>query len=191
MKTICVYCGSSSDVDDIYKQVARDFGRLMAEEGITLVYGGGHVGLMGIIADAVLQGGGEVIGIIPEFITAREISHDHLTELHVVKTMHERKMLMAERSDAFVVLPGGFGTMDEFFEILTWRQLQIHDKPIVLLNTEGYWSGLIELLDNIIAKGFARPAHKENFKVVTQTEEVLPALREFGAFTKGLNWDKI
>ncbi len=179
--SVCVYCGSSSNVRQDYKDAATRLGATMAAEGVRLVYGGGQVGLMGLVADAVLAGGGAVTGVIPEFLHEAEVGKQDLTELLRVGSMHERKMIMAERSDAFVVLPGGFGSLDELFEILTWRQLGLHDKPIVVVNTEGYWTRLIETIDHIVDEGFARPENRDLFSVVDTVEAVLPSLRAAGA----------
>ncbi|MDJ0685696.1 MAG: TIGR00730 family Rossman fold protein [Alphaproteobacteria bacterium] len=178
--SVCVYCGSSSNVRQDYKDAATRLGATMAAEGVRLVYGGGQVGLMGLVADAVLAGGGAVTGVIPEFLHEAEVGKQDLTELLRVGSMHERKMIMAERSDAFVVLPGGFGSLDELFEILTWRQLGLHDKPIVVVNTEGYWTRLIEAIDHIVDEGFARPENRDLFSVVDTVEAVLPSLRAAG-----------
>ncbi len=176
LTSVCVYCGSSSRVSDRYKEAARALGRELASKGVALVYGGGQVGLMGIAADAALEGGGEVIGIIPSHIRDMEVDHTGLTELHVVDSMHTRKMMMFDRADAFVVLPGGLGTLDEMFEIITWRQLAIHDKPVVLVNIDGYWDPMISMIDGMIEAGFVRPEHKNLFSVVDTVEAIIPAL---------------
>jgi len=176
LNSICVYCGSSSRVSDTYKDAAHQLGTLLGEGGHRLVYGGGRVGLMGIVADAALAAGAEVVGIIPEHIQVLEVEHTGLTELHVVDSMHTRKRMMVDQSDAFVVLPGGLGTLDETFEILTWKQLRLHDKPVVVVNIDGYWDPLEGLLDHMIAQGFAQPAHRRLFTVVNRIDEVLPAL---------------
>lgn len=157
-RTVCVYCGSSGAVREDYKTAAREAGQMLARRGANVVYGGGHVGLMGIVADAALVAGAHVTGIIPRHIEEREVSHTTLSELVVVDTMHERKTMMVERSDAFLILPGGFGTMDEFFEIITWRQLRLHTKPVVLANVGGFWDPLIRLMEHQVAEGFARAA---------------------------------
>lgn len=174
--SICVYCGSSGSVDGKLKQLAVDFGTELGKTGRTLVYGGGKVGLMGLCADAVLANGGKVIGIIPSHISEREVQHLGLTELHVVPSMHVRKQMMVDRADAFVVLPGGIGTLDELCEVLTWRQLGVHDKPIVIVNTHGYWSPFIDMIDHIIDQGFMRPSDRKTFMVVDRVEDVLPFL---------------
>lgn len=175
-KTVCVYCGSSEKIDDIYKNAAAALGKILCENGLNLVYGGGRVGLMGIIADSVLRHGGNVTGIIPRHIEQREVAHTGLTTLHVVETMHERKQMMVEKSDAFIILPGGLGTMDEFFEIMTWRQLGLHQKPVVIVNIGGYWDPLEKMLDNIIDRGFARPEDKQFLQIVSTEEDVIAAL---------------
>jgi uncharacterized protein (TIGR00730 family) len=161
MHRLCVFCGSSAGVRPAYAAAARATGRLLAERGIELVYGGGRVGLMGAVADAVLAAGGRAHGVIPEALTAREVAHGGLTELHVVGTMHERKARMADMADAFVALPGGYGTFEEFCEVLTWSQLGIHPKPCGLLNVSGYYAPLLALFDHAVAEGFLRPQHRE------------------------------
>ncbi len=174
--SVCVYCGSSSRVADVHKDAAHMLGDGLARRGIRLVYGGGRVGLMGIAADAALAAGGHVVGIIPEHIQAAEIEHTGLTELHVVDSMHTRKRMMVDRSDAFVVLPGGLGTLDEAFEILTWKQLGLHDKPVVIVDVDGYWRPLLGLVDHMVAQGFAQPAHRALFTVVDDVDGVFAAL---------------
>lgn len=164
-------------VDSAFTEAARALGQQLGENNIQLVYGGGHVGLMGITADATLKSGGKVIGIIPEHLHDIEVSHENLTELHVVDSMHTRKQMMFERSDAFVVLPGGLGTLDETFEMITWRQLQLHDKPIILVNYKNYWQPFLELIDHMIKAGFVEESAKSFFKVVDQLEDILPALK--------------
>ena len=153
---VCVFCGSATGEAPVFAAAARSFGRLLAARGTTLVYGGGHVGLMGVLADAVLVAGGHVIGVIPERLAERELAHRRLTELHVVATMHERKAKMASLADAFVALPGGLGTLDELFEIWTWAQLGFHQKPIGLLNVEGFFDPLLELTRHMVVQGFVR-----------------------------------
>ncbi len=152
-------------------------GRLLATEGITLVYGGGGVGLMGLVANAALDSGGKAVGIIPNFLLQREAGHPALTETVVVETMHERKLKMFERSDAFAVLPGGLGTLEEFFEVLSWRTLGLHSKPIVIIDQGGYWRPLEGLLKNVVAGGFAEPSHLDHVAFVTDFKDVLPAIR--------------
>src|SRR5262245_4668874 len=174
--SVCVYCGSSVGANPRHAEAARQLGAALAQHGIRLVYGGGRIGMMGQIADAVLAGGGQVIGVIPEHLQVQEKGHHGVTELHVVASMHERKNLMFELSDAFVILPGGFGTLDEAFEMLTWRQLQLHDKPILFLNIEDYWTPFGTLVDQFIAEGFARESSRRLFAMVGTVEEVIPTL---------------
>lgn len=183
VKSVCVYCGSSSAVDDIYKNAAKEIGARLAQSGMTLVYGGGASGLMGTSADAALAAGGKVVGIFPEFLGAFETPHKGLTEIHVVESMHQRKQMMAERSDSFVVLPGGFGTLDEFFEILTWRQLQLHSKPVFLVNIAGYWSPLLGMLSQIFDKKFARDIHRNCFNVTDSIDSLMHSLKMAGSGT--------
>ncbi|HEX2224649.1 MAG TPA: TIGR00730 family Rossman fold protein [Thermoanaerobaculia bacterium] len=160
MRRICVFCGSSPGASPAYAEAARELGRLLARRGLGLVYGGGNVGLMGILADAVLAEGGEVIGVIPHSLMAREVGHSGLTELRVVDTMHERKALMADLSDAFIALPGGIGTLDEWFEIWTWAQLGLHPKPCGLLDVQDYYSPLLAFLDHMVRERFLRDTHR-------------------------------
>ncbi len=176
IKSLCVYCGSSINVDEDFKTLAHDMGKILAENNIRLVYGGGKAGLMGIIADSVMTHGGEVTGIIPSHISDREIQHKGLTELHIVDSMHVRKQMMVDHSDAFLVLPGGVGTLDETCEIMTWRQLGIHDKPIVVADIKNYWTPFLTMIDHIIEKGFMRPDDKNVISVVKTLEEILPAI---------------
>ncbi len=176
IKSVCVYCGSSSRVDQAFKDAAEELGKHLAAQDWDVVYGGGRVGLMGIVADSALEAGRKVIGIIPEHIQEREIEHTDLTELHVVDSMHTRKQMMVDKSDAFVILAGGLGTLDEFFELLTWKQLGLHDKPIVVCNVKGYWDKLMETIDHIAAEGFMRPEDR-SFVVVDTVEEVAEALK--------------
>lgn len=178
IENVCVYCGSSSRVDDAFKEAATRMGTMIAKEGWGVVYGGGHVGLMGLTADAALQNGGKVIGIIPEHIQEREVQHDNLTELHVVDTMHVRKQMMVDRSQAFVILAGGLGTLDELFELLTWKQLGLHDKPIVIVNIKGYWTKLLEAVQNIADEGFMRQEDLGLFIVVDSVDDVPKAIKE-------------
>jgi len=159
---LCVYCGSSSGKHPEYTEQARAFGAEMARRGIALVYGGGKVGLMGTVADAVLGGGGKVIGVIPRQLVEREVAHPGLTELVVVDTMHQRKTRMYELSDAFVALPGGFGTMDEMFEMLTWAQLGLHRYPCAFVDMRGYYSSLRTMMDHMVAEGFVQPGQRDS-----------------------------
>jgi len=174
--SVCVYCGSSLGAKPRHAEAARQLGAALAQHGIRLVYGGGRIGLMGQIADAVLAGGGQVAGVIPEHLQVLEKGHRGVTELHVVASMHERKNLMFELSDAFVILPGGFGTLDEAFEMLTWRQLQLHDKPILFLSIDGYWAPFGKLVDQFIDEGFARENSRRLFVLVDAVEDVIPTL---------------
>jgi uncharacterized protein (TIGR00730 family) len=161
LRSVAVYCASTPGVDPRYAEAAEALGRLLAERGVHLVYGGGHVGLMGVIADAALAAGGEVHGVITRALQGKEIAHRGLTSLEVVETMHDRKAAMADRADAFVMLPGGFGTLDEFFEVLTWTQLGIHDKPCGVLDVDGYFDPLRALLDRATEQHFVRDAHRD------------------------------
>lgn len=176
IRSLCVLCGSREGTDPVYRDAAIRLGRLIAEQNVRLVYGGGSIGLMGIIADAVLSAGGEVVGVIPDFLIRYEIGHHDLTDLVITGSMHDRKRRMFEMADAFVVLPGGLGTLDETFELITWRQLRLHDSPIVVLDVEGYWAPLLKLIDATIAAGFADPATTELFMVARTPEEVLQTL---------------
>lgn len=175
-QNICVYCGSSGRAPDIYKDAAIVMGKILGEGGYTLVYGGGSVGLMGLVANSTLSNGGKAIGIIPRHIEAREIGHPDLTELHVVDSMHVRKQMMVDRSDAFIILPGGIGTMDEFFEIMTWRQLGLHDKPIIVVNVNGYWTTIIDMLGVMVREKFLRQEDRDCVVVVDKPEQVFAAL---------------
>jgi uncharacterized protein (TIGR00730 family) len=160
MRRVCLFCGSSPGTNPLYLEAARKVGRTLARRGLTLVYGGGSVGLMGAVADAALAEGGEVVGVIPRALQLRELAHANLTTLHVVGSMHERKAKMAEHADAFVALPGGIGTLEEFAEILTWAQLGLHVRPCGLLDVAGYWRPLVAFFDHAVAEGFVRPAHR-------------------------------
>ena len=173
---VCVYCGSSAGNDPRFAATARDFGAALARAGIGVVYGGGRVGLMGAVADAALEAGGEVIGIIPRFLEEREVAHSGV-DLRVVESMHERKQLMSELSDAFVALPGGFGTFEEFFEIVTWVQLRLLDAPCILANVEGYFDALLALIDGAHAKGFINAQNRGIVESYDNLEDVLARLR--------------
>lgn len=177
IRRLCVYCGSSPGARPAYVEAARQLGTLLAREGVGLVTGGGHVGLMGAIADAVLAAGGEAVGVIPQALLDREVGHAGMTELHVVRTMHERKALMAELADGFVALPGGLGTLEEIAEALTWAQLGIHAKPCGLLDVAGYYAPLIDWLDGAVTERFVRPAHRRQLVVASEPEALLAALR--------------
>ncbi|MGY1409151.1 LOG family protein [Luteimonas sp. A611] len=162
MRSICVYCGSNAGSKPVYTERAMAMGDRIAREGLQLVYGGGNVGLMGIVADAVLQGGGEVVGVIPEQLVNWEVAHKGVTRLEVVGSMHERKMRMFDLSDGFVALPGGFGTLDEMFEMLTWRQLGIGNKPCAFLDVDGFYGPLIGMVDRMVEERFLHPAQRED-----------------------------
>ena len=172
-KWICVFCGSAVGVRPEYAATARDLGHTIAEREYGLVFGGGSVGLMGVAANAALAAGGEAVGVIPDVIVDLEVGHNGLTELCVVRSMHERKAMMAERSDAFIALPGGFGTMDEFMEIVTWAQLGIHSKPCVLVNVAGYYDPLLRFLEFAVEDGFIRPENRGLILVAQTPEEAL------------------
>jgi uncharacterized protein (TIGR00730 family) len=176
IRSVCVYCGSAGAVDQRYRAAADELGHSLAAAGITLVFGGGRIGLMGIAADAALAGGGQVIGVIPASLRDAELAHSGVSELVVVDTMHDRKRVMAERSDAFAVLPGGIGTLDETFEILTWRQLALHDKPIFLIDVAGYWQPLRALLDHIVAQRFATSLVPRLVEIVPSVSALMVAL---------------
>ena len=176
VRSLCVFCGSREGIDTAYHAAALRLGQLMGERGVRLVYGGGSIGLMGVVADAVIAAGGEAVGVIPDFLIQYEVGHRRLQDLVVTDSMHDRKRRMFEMADAFVILPGGLGTLDETFEIVTWKQLRLHDSPIVVLDVNGYWSPLLDLLGAIIAAGFARPEITELITVVETPEQVLQAL---------------
>jgi uncharacterized protein (TIGR00730 family) len=174
--SVGVYCGSAANVDHPFREAAAAFGQILGERRIRVIYGGGRVGLMGLVADAALAAGGEVIGVIPRHLTEMEVAHQTLTELRVVGSMHERKQLMVDLSDAFAVLPGGLGTLDETFEILTWRQLGLHDRPVAVLNTQGYWDPFLAMIRSGVRHGFIQPRHAALFRTVDDVAELLPAL---------------
>lgn len=176
---ICVYLGSSAGINPLYRGAAHQFGTLLAKRGIGLVYGGGMVGLMGVVADAACAAGGEVIGVIPEALRAREHDHQGITELHVVKTMHERKAMMANLSDGFVTLPGGIGTFEEMFEAWCWTQLGYHNKPVGLLDVNGFYSGLGQFIDNVVDEGFLQPRHRAMLIVEKDPEAMIDRIVNF------------
>lgn len=178
MKSICIFCGSSKGFSPIYSEAARHVGKLLAKKNILLVYGAGNVGLMGEAADAALAAGGKVLGVIPGFLKKWEVCHSGLTELIVTETMHQRKWIMEERSDAVIVLPGGFGTLDEFFEILTWKQLKLHHKPIGLLNINGFYDSLIAHARKMTEEGFIKESNLELFCVAKTIEELLDKMEK-------------
>ena len=178
IKALCVYCGSSGRVAAPYREAASELGMRLAAAGIEIVFGGGRVGLMGLVADAALAGGGRVTGIIPARLRDAELAHQGVSELVIVDSMHERKRLMAERADAFAVLPGGIGTLDETFEMLSWKQLGLHDKPIYLVDIDGYWTTLRTLLDDIVERGFAPAKTRRLLQTVSTVAELMTALAE-------------
>jgi uncharacterized protein (TIGR00730 family) len=179
MNNVCVFCGSTSGVRPIYADMARAMGKAMLKRGIGLVYGGGRRGLMGILADSVLEGRGKVIGVIPEAMSAREIAHHDVTELRIVHSMHERKAMMADLSDAFIAMPGGFGTFEELCEIVTWAQLGLHQKPCGLLNVEGYYAPLLGLFDRALADGFIFPSNRRIVLEETDPDRLLDLLASY------------
>ena len=179
LQRICVFCGSSSGTGEIYLQAAREVGRLLCERDIELVYGGGRVGLMGAVADACLVAGGRVTGVIPQLLVDKEVAHRGLTELRVVQTMHERKALMADLADAFMALPGGYGTWDELCEVLTWSQIGIQRKASALLNVNGYYDPLLAMADRAVAEGFLRDIHRELLLTDTDPVRLLDRLETY------------
>jgi len=176
MKRLAVYCGSSMGADPAFAELARALGTEMARRGIGLVYGGGRLGLMGVVADAVLEGGGEAYGVIPQALVDLEVAHTGLTELHLVGSMHERKAKMTELCDAFVAIPGGIGTLDELFEAWSWNALGYHAKPFALLNCSGFWDGMIAFLDHVAASGFMSPARRAQLLVAEMIGEAIDKL---------------
>ncbi len=176
LRSVCVYCGSNPGADPAFADAARTLGALLAGRAIRIVYGGGKVGLMGILADAALAAGGEVVGVMPQALIDREIGHDGLTELRIVGSMHERKALMEELADAFIALPGGIGTLEELIEVYTWNQLGLHEKPLGLLNVSGFYDSLAAFLDHAVQERFLRPAHRAVLKVADEPEALLEAL---------------
>lgn len=179
LQSVCVYCGSRVGARDSYMDAARTLGRALAEAEIELVYGGGDIGLMGAVANAVVDGGGMVTGVLPRFLRDVEIPSHRIRELVITETMHDRKALMFERSDAFCVLPGGIGTLEEMVEMMSWAYLRQHTKPIVLVNLGGFWDPFIALVDHMITEGFAHEDMPKLWQVVTRVEDVLPAMRKW------------
>ncbi|WP_439860923.1 TIGR00730 family Rossman fold protein [Pseudomonas sp. MBLB4136] len=179
LRSICVFCGASPGAQPIYRQAAENLGRHLAEQGLRLVYGGGAVGLMGVVADAAMAAGGEVVGIIPQGLERAEIGHQGLTRLEVVDGMHARKARMAELSDAFIALPGGLGTLEELFEVWTWGQLGYHGKPLGLLDVAGFYTKLGEFLDHLVAERFVRSQHRAMLQLGESPSELLQALRQW------------
>ncbi len=182
-RRICVFCGSSSRVDPRYRDAATALGHLLAERGDELIYGGGRVGLMGLVADAALERGARVTGVIPRFLMNLEVGHGAVSELVVTESMHDRKAVMYERADAFVVLPGGLGTLDETLEVLTWSQLRLSSKPVIIVDIAGYWQPLLALIEHSIESGFTRPANRDLYRVVATVDDVFDALAGFPVST--------
>ena len=176
MRRVCVFCGSNVGTNPAYTEAAEAMGALLARRGIGLVYGGGNVGLMGVLADAVMEHGGEAIGVIPQALADREVAHPRLTELHVVDSMHTRKAMMADRSDAFIAMPGGVGTFEEFFEAVTWTQLGLHRKPCGLLNVNAFYSPLAAFIDLAVTEGFIKPLHRAAIVVDDDPARLLDTL---------------
>ena len=181
IRALCVFCGSSPGFDPVHGAAAKALGAALGRAGIDLVYGGGRVGLMGIVADAAMAAGSRAIGVIPQALYDLEVGHDGLTELHVVRSMHERKALMADLSDGFIALSGGIGTFEELFEIWTWGQLGDHAKPVSLLNIAGFYDGLTTFLDDVVSAGFLRAAHREMLIVEDEPERLVGRLRDYRA----------
>lgn len=186
---ICVFCGSADGADPAYVQATKELGQHIAAAGMGLVYGGATSGLMGVIADAAIEGGAEVIGVMPDVLMDREIAHRGLAQLHIVKTMHERKALMYDQADAFIALPGGYGTLDEFIEIVTWAQLKIHRKPCILLNTGGYFNGFLAFLDHGVTQGFIKPENRALIQIAESAEAALKIVRQGGKTLKEADSD--
>ena len=189
VKRLAVYCGSAPGNDELFARATQATASAMVARGVDLVYGGGRLGLMGLIADSVLELGGEVYGVIPQALVDIEVAHSSVTELHVVETMHERKAKMTELADGFLALPGGIGTLDELFEAWSWNALGYHKKPFCLLNVNGYWDGLIEFIDHATASGFMSPRRREQLLVAATPEQALELLDEAAqAATQGMVW---
>lgn len=185
MRRIAIYCGSSRGNDPVLQEAAAALATYLVRQGIGIVYGGGKVGIMGVIADAALAAGGEVIGVIPESLLAKELGHSTLTELHITRSMHERKQMMVDLSDGFIALPGGFGTLDELFETLTWLQLSFHHKPVGILNVNGFFDHLLVFLDHMTASGFLKPEHRASLLTETDPAALLTAMRSFQPYVDG------
>ena len=191
VKSVCVYCGSSRTSNPVFNAPTAELAQALAADNMTLVYGGGSPGLMGLVASSCMDAGGKVIGIIPDHILRLESRHQNLTELHVVDNMHIRKQMMAERADAFVILPGGIGTLDETFEILTWKYLGIHDRPVILANFDGYWDTFLNLFDHMDKHGFTRSEHRSTFVTANTVSEVMDILRTSEISEKPIALNKI
>lgn len=183
LRSVAVFCGSNHGHDPAFTAAAQALGRLLAETNINVVYGGGNVGLMGEVADAALRAGGTVTGVIPRHLWDKEVGHDGLTELLIVDSMHERKLAMADRSDAFIALPGGVGTLEELFEAITWTQLGIHDKPVGFLDVAGFYTPLLAFLDTVVGAGFLRPGHRSMIVDATDPRSMLAALAAWNPVT--------
>lgn len=181
MKSVTVFCGSSAGSDDIYRSEAERLGKALAEQSIKLIYGGAKVGLMGVVANAVLEAGGEVIGVLPRFLRSKEIAHDGLTDLILVESMHDRKTKMHQLSDGVIALPGGYGTLEELFEMLTWAQLGLHKNPIGLLNVNGYFDALIVLVQNMVDKGFLKTANQKMLLSSSDIAVLLQVMNDYVA----------
>jgi hypothetical protein len=177
-RRVAVYCGSANGNDPAYLAEARALGEAIATAGLGLVYGGASGGLMGAVANAALAGGAEVIGVLPDVLAGKEIAHAGLTRLELVSTMHQRKARMAELADAFLILPGGYGTLEELLEVVTWAQLRLHAKPVILINTVGYWDGLLAFLDTTVAAGFLKPKNRALLQVASSAEEAITSITE-------------
>ena len=190
IKSVCVYCGSAFGNDPAYRQAAHDLGQVLAGAGLRLVYGGGGVGLMGETARAVNDAGGKVLGIMPRFLRSREILYDDV-DTRVVENMHERKMMMFEESDAFVVMPGGVGTLEEVIELMSWRRLDLHKKPIIFLNINGFWEPFFKLIDHTLKAGFTPPAFMSTYSSVDRVEDILPAISRLSAHDSNVDTRRV
>jgi len=187
LKSVYIFCGSSKGLSSKYKDISQKLGQQLAEQNLEIIYGAGNVGLMGVVADAALEAGGKVVGVIPDFLKKWEVYHENLTELIVTETMHERKWIMEERSDSVIVLPDGFGTLDELFEILTWKQLHLHEKPIGILNIDGYYDPLLSHINNMVKEGFVKEINLELFVVANSIDDLLSKMQNAKA-TKTGRW---
>lgn len=181
MQSLCVFCGAAAGDRPAFADAARDLARLAARRQCTIIYGGGSIGIMGVLADAAMAAGVRVVGVLPEHLSRREVAHGGLTELHIVASMHERKALMAARADAFIALPGGLGTLEELFEVLTWSQLGLHRKPCALLNVDGYFDALVAFLDGAVARGFVQPRHRDMLLIDTDPARLLARIDTYTA----------
>ena len=176
MKKVCVFTGAASGIDTLYKDAAYQMGEMLASRGLGVVYGGGKMGLMGAVADGVLAANGKVTGIIPKFLDSVEVGHKGITDLHIIDSMHERKAMMYDAADAFIIFPGGLGTLDETMEIITWRQLGLHQKPIIIVNLNGYWDSMLLMFQNIIDQGFMHHGHTGHFDQVDDLDSLMTKL---------------